>query len=190
MQRKQPDVVQQFGEYLQNSTAEFADIQPVKDAEAKLHNLLNDSQKAKAFRVIGQAGTGSLIAFWKDNKATDFKRAPVVWLSSEGFPNSVFASSFEEYLSLLPYGTGFIYDVLSNYYFHKQSPQLQPAPQEKFTAAKIKSYLKQNISQYKGHAEFLTWLKDEATVTVASAPLDVIEKAIQHHPDLAAWLKH
>jgi hypothetical protein len=119
----------------------------------------------------------------------DFMLSPIVWLSSEGFPNSVFANSFEEFLSILPYDTSFVYDALCNYYFHKQSPKLQPAPKQKFTLTKMKSYLNQNKEQYKGHAEFIDWLKNDMRIAVADNPLSIIEKAILNHTDLASWLE-
>jgi hypothetical protein len=56
---------------------------------------------------------GSLIAIWmKDSEAPD-PDMPVAWLDSEGAPNGIFACSYADFLSLIPYSSGFIYDVLS-----------------------------------------------------------------------------
>ncbi len=184
-----PSIVAKFEDFCRNSPNEFADFQLVKEPETKLKVLLDDDRKATDFQVIGRHGAGSLIAFWKEDKEADFMHSPIVWLSSEGFPNSVFANSFDEFLSILPYGTDFIYDVLSNYYFHKQSPRLQPSPKQKFTSAKMKSYFNQHKKQYEGHDELMAWLTNHATIAVAENPLSVIEKAIPAHSDLASWLK-
>jgi hypothetical protein len=189
MNAKSSGMVAQFEAFCRNAPDEFADFQLVNEPEKKLKALLYDDRKVADFRVIGRHGAGSLMAFWKADKETDLTHGPMVWLSSEGFPNSVFASTFEDFLSLLPYGTDFIYDILSNYYNHQQSPQLQPAPKEKFTPAKIKSYFNQAKKRYKGHAALIDWLTNQANIPVAENPLVVIEKAILAHPDLASWLK-
>jgi hypothetical protein len=145
-----PDLLAAFVHFCENAAEEFADFQLVRNPEQKLKGLVDDQGKADAFQVIGKHGTGSLIAFWREQEDKELVLSPIVWLSSEGFPNSVFATSFAEFLSLLPYGTGFIYDVLSNYYYHKDDPDLQPSPEEKFTPDVISSYLNENREQYPG----------------------------------------
>jgi len=183
------DLLRAFIHFCEKSADEFADFETVRNPEEKLRKLLDDQGKVASFQVIGQHGTASLIVFWRDDKDIDFSRSPIAWLSSEGFPNSVFANSFADFLSLLPYGTGFIYDVLCNYYYHKESPDLQPSPEEKFTAEEIASYLAENEKQYRGHAELVNWLSHEENVGIAKDPLSVIKGAIDDHADLAGWLK-
>ena len=183
------DLVTAFTDFCERTAEEFADFELVRNPEEKLRRLLDDQRKVESFQVIGQHGTASLIAFWRDDKEVDFVGSPIVWLSSEGFPNSVFANSFSDFLSLLPYGTGFIYDVLSNYYFHQDDPDLQPSPEEKFTPEEISSYLAANRERYKGHAELVEWLLNAAKVEVAKDPLALIKGAIASHPDLASWLR-
>jgi len=190
MNANSDDILLQFNDFYQNSPDEFADFELVKNPKKKLKTLLGNEEKPAEFQVIGQHGTGSLIAFWRHNKNIDFICSPIVWLSSEGFPNSVFASSFESFLSIFPYGTGFIYDALCNYYFHKQSPKLQPSPKQKFTPTKMKSYLNQNKKHYKGHADFLAWLNNDMKIVLADNPLSIIEEAILNHTDLASWLEN
>jgi hypothetical protein len=184
-----PDLLRAFNHFCEKAAEEFADFELVRNPEEKLRKLLDDQGEVARFQVIGQHGTASLIAFWRDDKDIDFTRSPIVWLSSEGFPNSVFANSFADFLSLLPYGTGFIYDVLCNYYYHKESPDLQPSPEEKFTPEEIGSYLTQNEKQYRGHAELVEWLEHQVKVGIAKDPLSVIKEAIASHADLASWLR-
>lgn len=183
------DLLTAFVHFCENSAEEFADFEIVRNPEQKLKGLLDNQDKVQDFQVIGRHGTDSLIAFWRDDREVDLIDSPIVWLSSEGFPNSVFASSFADFLSLLPYGTGFIYDVLSTYYFHQDDPDLQPSPEEKFTPEEISSYLADNRERYRGHSAFVKWLQDEANVEVTRDPLSGIKGAIASHPDLASWLR-
>jgi len=189
MQETAPNLLTAFIDFYEKAAEEFSDFELVRNPEQKLRNLLDNQGKIEHFQVIGQHGTGSLIAFWRDNKDIDFALSPIVWLSSEGFPNSVFANSFADFLSILPYGTGFIYDVLSNYYYHKESPDLQPSPEEKFTPNEISSYLTENKKRYKGHTELVNWLNHDVKVGIAKDPLSVIKGAIVSHVDLASWLR-
>jgi hypothetical protein len=184
-----PDLLTAFINFCENSAEEFADFELVRNPEPKLKKLLDDQGKVEFFQVIGQHGTHSLIAFWRDNKDIDIAHSPVAWLSSEGFPNSVFANSLADFLSILPYGTGFIFDVLSNYYYHKASPDLQPSTEDKFTPDEISSYLTENEKRYKGHTELINWLNHEVKVGIAKVPLSVIKGAIVSHADLATWLR-
>jgi hypothetical protein len=178
-----------FIDFCERAAEDFSDFELVRDPEQKLRRLLDDQGKVGSFQVIGQHGTASLIAFWRDNKDIDFAHSPIVWLSSEGFPNSVFANSFADFLSILPYGTGFIFDVLCNYYYHKDDPDLQPSPEEKFTPEEISSYLTENEKRYQGHTELINWLNHEVKVGIAKDPLSVIKGAIVSHADLATWLR-
>ena len=189
MTESAPDLLTAFVHFCEKAAEEFADFQLVRNPEQKIKGLVDNQGKVDAFQVIGKHGTGSLIAFWREQEEKGFALSPVVWLSSEGFPNSVFANSFADFLSLLPYGTGFIYDVLSNYYYHKDDPDLQPAPEEKFTPDVVSSYLDENRERYQGHGVLVDWLRDEAKVEVAKDPLSVIQKAIASHADLASWLR-
>lgn len=184
-----PNLLTRFFDFCEKAAEEFADFELVRNPEQKLRKLLDNQGKVECFQVIGQHGTASLIAFWKDKKDIDFALSPIVWLSSEGFPKSVFANSLADFLSILPYGTGFIYDVLSNYHYHKESPELQPSPEEKFTPDEISSYLTENKKRYKGHFELVNWLNHDVKVGIAKDPLSVINGAIVSHVDLASWLR-
>jgi hypothetical protein len=185
MNQKVHKVLLRFHRFYESALDEFADFKLVNKPERTLKALIDDEQKNTRFHVIGQDGTGSVIALWRSNRLSN----PIVWLSSEGFPNSVFANSIQEFLSILPFGTAFIYDVLCNHYFHKESPKLQPAPKQKFTPAKMKLYLKHNEKRYKAHAQFMAWLRKDMKIAVAGNPLAVIEKAIRKNTDLSGWLK-
>jgi hypothetical protein len=184
-----PALLTAFADFCEKATEEFSDFELVRNPEQKLKNLLNNQGLVEHFQVIGRHGTGSLIAFWRDDKNIDFARSPIVWLSSEGFPNSVLANSFADFLSILPYDTGLIWDVLSNYYNHKESPDLQSSPEEKFTPDEIASYLTAAKKRYNGHSQLVDWLNDEARIEIASDPLSIVKWAIVSHIDLASWLR-
>ncbi len=59
---------------------------------------------------FGKNKAGCLICYWLSSKNTD--DCPIVWIDSEGEPNAVFASNLLAFFSILPYGTGSIYDMI------------------------------------------------------------------------------
>jgi len=62
----------------------------------------------KDFKTIGTTKAGCIIGEY-ENRETQKKY--IVWLDSEGEPNFPVAESIHDLFSILPWGTGFIYDV-------------------------------------------------------------------------------
>lgn len=185
-----PEAFNRFYEFDEHSAQEYADFQPVSNPDKALKNLLGTARYTNDFYVIGRHGTGSIIAFWQYPQVASLAEAPIVWLSSEGFPNSVFANSFEEFLTLIPYDTGFIYDMLASYYFNRQNPQSHISPREKFSSSELKTYLDESAERYEGHKAFLLWLYQVMQLKPTADPVSIIEAAIAAHPDLSLWLQN
>jgi hypothetical protein len=84
------------------------DFQP--KAEEIYFDFINKSEKGK-LTVIGKNKAGCLICTYDNQGATE--RGSVVWLDSERSPSGIFADNLEMFFSLLPYGMGFLYEIIS-----------------------------------------------------------------------------
>lgn len=65
---------------------------------------------ADMLEPFGNNKAGCAVCYWNKKKLA--AQAPVVWLDSEGTPNVVFAKNLSNFLELLSYGTGLIYDII------------------------------------------------------------------------------
>lgn len=80
------------------------------------------SEKVKKMLLpFGKNKAGCLICYWLSSKNTD--ECPIVWIDSEGEPNVVFATNLFVFFSLLPYGTGAIYDMIIAVERYIQNPE-------------------------------------------------------------------
>jgi len=141
----------------------------VTDDDDLIVSMFGEDKKDQ-FRVIGQHGSGSLIAVWDvDNKS------PIVWIDTEG-EASVITSTFEEFLSLLPYYTGFIYDCI--FYSKTHSEE------------ELQQNLNKNIENYEDQIIFRKWLKEEFNIEPAKDPVGLIKKSknlFGNLSDLIIW---
>jgi hypothetical protein len=179
------DLFDEFQEQLKN---EFTDFYASPNLLQKLSRLVCWDKPDDFFYPIGCNKSGSLIAAWRTNSDGDFNQSPIVWLSSEGFPTSVFANDFKEFLSLLPYGTGGIYDILCTYYFYQKSPKFSLEPHKKYSASKFRTFVKENKKEFKMHDKYCRWLDEDMKIKTVDNPLLLIENAIKSQPDLNDWL--
>lgn len=138
--------------------------------------------------MIGIQKNGSLICFWSYEDNLSIEQQPIVWLDSEGSPNSVFSSDLPTFLSLLPYNTGAIYDVLFAWEEYWSSPKKRKTPISQFTAKKMKMYLEMCRENHPFHQQFVEWLRAEICVEPAVKPAQNIGEAIERFPRLGIWL--
>jgi|RhiMetdeSRZDD1v2_1073273.scaffolds.fasta_scaffold00470_4 hypothetical protein len=85
------------------------------------------SQKLQPF---AKNKAGCLFCFWKEEQQED--KWPVVWLDSEGTPNVVFADNGVDFFSMLPYGTGLIYDIIRSCERYVNAPDTFDSPEVLF----------------------------------------------------------
>jgi hypothetical protein len=64
------------------------------------------------FLTVGHTGSASMYALWRPDPAGGFADAPVVYLDSEGDPQKVIAASLDDFLTVLPYDAGTLYDLI------------------------------------------------------------------------------
>lgn len=180
------NALQSFYEFCRTVDGPFCDFEVVENEKQWLNSLL--LPEAESFlKVIGMQKNGSLICFWSYEDELSLEQQPIVWLDSEGSPNAVFASNILSFLSILPYDTGAIYDVLFAWQEYWSSSRKRKKPTSEF-AKKMKMYLEMSQEDYPFHNQFVEWLRTEIGLEPATNPAQLIGEAVEHFPRLDVWL--
>ena len=72
--------------------------------------LLGDFAKQK-LSAFGEHASESVISFYSNVPGSPVDEVPVAWLDSEESPCPVVSKNLKDFLSVLPYGMGFVYTV-------------------------------------------------------------------------------
>ncbi len=179
-------ILKQFHSFCTKVGGEFSDFQIVEDGEKWLKRLV-PATAVPFFQVIGRQKNGSLICFWQHQENLSLTKQPVVWLDSEGSPQAVFAPDFPTFLTLLPYDTGGIYDMLAAWERFLDPDEEGASPKKRFTKGKFNMYVEMSQKNYPKYDRFIEWLA-EMNIAVAKNPVNVIGKAVQESPKLKEWL--
>lgn len=115
------------------------------------------------------SGNGSVLALWRADADAPVADGPVVYLDSEGDPRGVVARSVAELLTLLPYGTVFLYEVLRG---------KTPSPTDALAA----------LEPTEDDEPFVAWWQGQFGVAPAADPIAVIGAARRDHAAVEAWL--
>ena len=164
----------------------FSDFSLLSDNKDQLKYLV-PTHKETYFQLIGRQKSGSLICFWQIQDNQPIFEQPIVWLDSEGEPHSVFASDFRSFLSLLPYDTGGIYDMITAWERFLRTNEDWQNSIHKIEDVDLQFYTnscRQNNSNYD---QFIDWLK-KMNIEPAPDPVSLIGNAIQQFPHLEEWL--
>jgi hypothetical protein len=102
-------LIEKYRNFIETIDSNPFDFQP--KAEEIYFDFINELEKGK-FTVIGKNKAGCLICEYNKQKA--MKDAPILWLDSERSPSGIFTNNLETFFSLLPYGMGFLYKIISN----------------------------------------------------------------------------
>ncbi len=172
-----PQLLLDFYTYYDEQGEEFMDVEVVEEGPDYVSDLLGE-EVVDDFVVIAKHGSDSLIAYWTAGEADG--QVPIVWLDSEGTPNSVIAATVTDLFSLLLYDLGFVYDVVA------RLDNLGDEAEE-FADYELEEYLEE-MDEYEGYDDFKEWLEG-FDVEPAAAPLNVVRQARQAFPDLEAWLE-
>jgi hypothetical protein len=181
------EYLQYFSEFCKKVENQFCDFEEIQDGQKILTSLLK-SEVTSYFTVIGMQKSSSLICFWKYKDNISLQEQPIVWLDSEGSPNAVIASNFKDFLSLLPYDTGAIYDWIAAWERYLDNSTEQEIPTERFTIDRINRYLAMSDESNPCHQEFVNWLRTEMHIELADRPVALIGNAIESFPRLSQWL--
>ncbi len=175
-----------FVEFVNQSEGEFADFYLTKTGSAKLASLVG-GENVNFFEVIGAHSSHSLICYWEHESGLAVNQRPVVWLDSEGSPNSVFAPGFKDFISLLPYNSSLIYDIISSWIHYKEDPETIHSPKQLFTGNALKKRLYDAQARYAAYGKFMDWL-NKNNIPICKNPVTMIGETIDFYPDLTAWL--
>ncbi len=184
---KWPQAINEFYQFMEGMQDDFLDFELVTDGYKRLASLV-PAPCLDHFIVIGKHGSDSLVCYWKPILDLPLEMAPIVWLDSEGTPNSVFAISAEEFLRLLPYGLGGIYDVVSSWIYHYSEPDEYANPLDKYSDEAIRNYRQMAGEDYAAYGSFIHWLEKDMQLTVHGNPIKAIGDAISKFPNLEHWL--
>jgi hypothetical protein len=80
--------------------------------ESPVQELFGDFSNERLI-AFGEHASGSLLTFYSKEMEASVEETPVAWLDSEGSPCIVISNNLKEFLSILPYGMGFLYTVAS-----------------------------------------------------------------------------
>ncbi len=80
--------------------------------ESELTELLGKVFPEGSVRVLAVHGSGALLAVWHRDPSATLADCPVVWIDSDGSPADTLARTFDEFLRMVPYGGGALYDRL------------------------------------------------------------------------------
>lgn len=183
------DLHNKFRTFADHVQGDFADFLFPTTGTKLLMSLVGE-EKAALLDVIGAHSSHSLICHWRidQGKGVGVVDQPVVWLDSEGWPNSVFTHNLADFLSLLPYDTGCIYDILSSWLNYKQDPGSASKPTDLYTDQRLKRYLESARESYEAYGDLLVWLSDNG-IRTCEDPVGVVGRAIEECPGFSAWVR-
>ena len=131
----------------------------------------------------------SMICIWKLN-ATENPKQSFVWLDSEGEPCQKFALNVDEFISLLPYGSGGLYDIILNIYINLTEIENVTDSSILFNSEQIESYIINQREQYGNKYEkFRNFITSDLKIKISKNPAIVIQNAIKSTPDFKKWIK-
>jgi hypothetical protein len=168
---------------------EWDDFEPLAPDEfPEFYSSVGDGRPAleEAFVAIGMNGAHCVIAQW-DAPSRVVAEWPIVWVDSEGSPTGVFANAFSEFLTILPYGTVFIYNSLFKIQQMERKPELAQYQEDFFTIEAAQQALEEHQQNHPGSQLYLSWLH-QIGLEKAANPALLIRQAYQRHTKLEKWL--
>ena len=141
------------------------------------------TQRLTAF---GEHASGSIISFYSKEENPEAGNISVAWLDSEGAPCIVVSKNFGEFLSLIPYGMGFIYTVAAAIENDLGDPEILARARQRVnkTAAELLSEASQRFID---HSDLMNWLTSH-NVAADADPVATIVNAHDQNTDLTPWI--
>lgn len=182
------DLLNELMSYLNDDV--FLCLERIKD-QSRVEDFLDNKEVSKHFHGLFRTGTGSLICTWQYKQAA--KNHPIVWIDSEGTPISVIANNFRDFLALMHYGIGVIWNGagrIENFEWFKETGRTRGTEPDEFNAEELEEYkfleIEENKEQYNA---FVKWSQMKGILPTQS-PVRDIEQAIANHPKLDKWLEN
>lgn len=135
--------------------------------------------------AFGEHASGSLFCFYSQLQQTT-DNSPVAWIDSEGVPCIVISKNLREFLSILPYGAGFIYTIAASIENNFGASDLSNLVLDKVTTVPLQ-LLDDAKKRFTEVDSFIEWLASES-IEVNSNPAQTIVNAHLSQPDLTTWI--
>jgi len=143
----------------------------------RVSDALAGKGRGKSLVSICMTGSGSIFALYRKSPKDALETAPVVYLDSEGDPRGVVAQSLDEFLTLLPFGTGFLYDALAG----------SRASKAKGAGQKALANTSEEVGVRDGKS-FVDWWSATFAANPAGDPIAIIGAAKKACADVEKWL--
>ena len=182
------DSLSKLLDFLKYSSGDFIDFKVIKNGQKKVSELLSPTVESY-FIPIGEHGSQSLICYWKYQDKIPVHKLPIVWLDSEGTPNSVFASNVDDFLSLLLYDTGGIYDFISSWKYYNSEPENYTCPLFKYDSSTLEFLIQLCKENHPDYDRFVDWVNNNLKIKICENPAKLVGEAIRNFPNLEQWLK-
>lgn len=180
--------LEQMKSFLKNSEKDPSDLIVAKSEDEGLSALIG--KKAKDFfRVYFHTKAGDLIGEWDMEGEFSKESLPIVWVSSEGSPNTVVAKNADEFLSLIPFGGGLMSRIPVLIKDYERDPDIFVSPDEEFNKEEIQNEYDYQAKQFSGHSEMVEFITQKLKIQLNPDPLQTIKDAIRSYPDLDKWIE-
>jgi hypothetical protein len=136
--------------------------------------------------AFGEHASGSVISFYSKKAEAPVDEVPVAWLDSEGSPCIVISNTLKEFLSILPYGMGFIYTIASVIENNLGDPSVLEKARQRVTQ-NANELLEEARKRFLDIDDLLKWLASE-NITVSTDPVKLIVEAHEKNTDLTPWI--
>lgn len=169
-------------EYLSNKDIGNLDLQIPINGEARLKSLLGKKAASKLIPLFSMAN-GSIISAWIRDKNSNLTNSPIVWIDSEGAPNSIFAMAFSELCGMLHYHLGILYDILGAYEAYKEDDSYFDNPLELYNDEWLGKDGEESWESNPDLKRFHQWLGEALQIPREKSVCSKVIYAIEKHPN-------
>ncbi len=162
------EILQQLLQF-QEQNGRIYDLNFSGPSPAAKEKLMEPIPEKVQYNKIAQHYSGSLIVI-------HIQKNSIKWIDANGSPNAVIANSLQDFISLLPYGTGLLYDALYLIEKHKGKKELAEYLLEDFPEQVWKNALQNNAKSVANHAQFLK-LMEILKIEITPKPLEMLMAA-------------
>lgn len=170
----------------ENTDENYIDFFYSEDRKNRSKNLIGFDSDELIY--VGNTKGADYFFIYHDDKNKDILESPVAYLSSKGDPWDIFAKNFDEFLSLLFFGTSIIPETLNNINAYQNGIGIEGV-KEKFMNAEYFLKLDELVtSTYTGFSRFKNLLENQVNAKKAINPVDLIFKAKSKNPMFNQWI--
>jgi hypothetical protein len=153
--------------------------------EDPVTELLGDFSKERLI-AFGEHASGSVLAFYSKNTESSVDEVPVAWLDSEGSPCIVISNNLKEFLSIVPYGMGFIYSIASVIENNLGDAAMLAKARER-VSKNAGDLMEESKTRFLNIEDLIKWLGTK-NIQVSEDPVKLIVDAHERNSDLTQWL--